>query len=151
CFFFFSSRRRHTRFSRDWSSDVCSSDLGLQSFFNTLATAVNNSLPLVAPALEQLGAAFTKMMENPEFQGALINFITGFADSLSQLLPKVVENGPAILEFATNVLNLATEALPVVVAVMSTVIAAFGALIKMVNTTIDTFVAAKNGIETAVE
>src|SRR5690606_40315382 len=28
--FFFSSRRRHTRFSRDWSSDVCSSDLELQ-------------------------------------------------------------------------------------------------------------------------
>src|SRR5690606_40348248 len=27
CPFFFSSRRRHTRFSRDWSSDVCSSDL----------------------------------------------------------------------------------------------------------------------------
>src|SRR5690606_41071528 len=25
--FFYSSRRRHTRFSRDWSSDVCSSDL----------------------------------------------------------------------------------------------------------------------------
>src|SRR2546429_9005026 len=28
-FFFFSSRRRHTRCSRDWSSDVCSSDLFL--------------------------------------------------------------------------------------------------------------------------
>src|SRR5687768_18109811 len=27
--FFFSSRRRHTRCSRDWSSDVCSSDLQL--------------------------------------------------------------------------------------------------------------------------
>src|SRR2546429_3479099 len=26
-YFFFSSRRRHTRCSRDWSSDVCSSDL----------------------------------------------------------------------------------------------------------------------------
>src|SRR2546430_7672840 len=26
-FFFFSSRRRHTRFDCDWSSDVCSSDL----------------------------------------------------------------------------------------------------------------------------
>src|SRR5438128_9864615 len=26
-FFFFSSRRRHTRCYRDWSSDVCSSDL----------------------------------------------------------------------------------------------------------------------------
>src|SRR2546429_6144656 len=29
-FFFFSSRRRHTRCSRDWSSDVCSSDLGFR-------------------------------------------------------------------------------------------------------------------------
>src|SRR5882757_8885822 len=28
-FFFFSSRRRHTRYWRDWSSDVCSSDLRL--------------------------------------------------------------------------------------------------------------------------
>src|SRR2546429_4864588 len=37
CFvFFFSSRRRHTRCSRDWSSDVCSSDLvssGIRGFF----------------------------------------------------------------------------------------------------------------------
>src|SRR5690625_7153464 len=32
-FFFFSSRRRHTRWPRDWSSDVCSSDLsGIQVF-----------------------------------------------------------------------------------------------------------------------
>src|SRR5713101_2659689 len=30
-FFFFSSRRRHTRLTCDWSSDVCSSDLRLQS------------------------------------------------------------------------------------------------------------------------
>src|SRR5258707_10795231 len=28
-FFFFSSRRRHTRYWRDWSSDVCSSDLNI--------------------------------------------------------------------------------------------------------------------------
>src|SRR5690606_40558235 len=32
--FFFSSRRRHTRFSRDWSSDVCSSDLNDLKFNN---------------------------------------------------------------------------------------------------------------------
>src|SRR2546422_7767874 len=31
CFFFFSSRRRHTRCSRDWSSDVCSSDLSMRT------------------------------------------------------------------------------------------------------------------------
>src|SRR5437660_4772842 len=30
-FFFFSSRRRHTRWPRDWSSDVCSSDLSTQT------------------------------------------------------------------------------------------------------------------------
>src|SRR2546430_8678347 len=35
CFFFFSSRRRHTRFDCDWSSDVCSSDLDvLDPFFS---------------------------------------------------------------------------------------------------------------------
>src|SRR5947209_8297927 len=31
-FFFFSSRRRHTRYWRDWSSDVCSSDLEAVAF-----------------------------------------------------------------------------------------------------------------------
>src|SRR3712207_8243845 len=29
--FFFSSRRRHTRYWRDWSSDVCSSDLAVHA------------------------------------------------------------------------------------------------------------------------
>src|SRR5690554_7468294 len=33
-FFFFSSRRRHTRCGRDWSSDVCSSDLGISRGFD---------------------------------------------------------------------------------------------------------------------
>src|SRR5438067_13229397 len=36
-FFFFSSRRRHTRSKRDWSSDVCSSDL--EGFFETWQAA----------------------------------------------------------------------------------------------------------------
>src|SRR5690554_293585 len=33
-FFFFSSRRRHTRCGRDWSSDVCSSDLPMLTCAN---------------------------------------------------------------------------------------------------------------------
>src|SRR3712207_7066602 len=37
CCFFFSSRRRHTRYWRDWSSDVCSSDLALEGI-DPLAT-----------------------------------------------------------------------------------------------------------------
>src|SRR5690606_40718181 len=36
--FFFSSRRRHTRFSRDWSSDVCSSDLGMTAHYLATST-----------------------------------------------------------------------------------------------------------------
>src|SRR5690606_41224599 len=45
-FFFFSSRRRHTRFSRDWSSDVCSSDLG-HSISNSGAYVMDASQKLV--------------------------------------------------------------------------------------------------------
>src|SRR2546429_1545777 len=37
--FFFSSRRRHTRCSRDWSSDVCSSDLNLNPGFSNDPTS----------------------------------------------------------------------------------------------------------------
>src|SRR3712207_2148560 len=37
-FFFFSSRRRHTRYWRDWSSDVCSSDLALLSLDRYVGT-----------------------------------------------------------------------------------------------------------------
>src|SRR3712207_6961601 len=39
--FFFSSRRRHTRYWRDWSSDVCSSDLskGIEALRRSKASA----------------------------------------------------------------------------------------------------------------
>src|SRR6266702_6152219 len=37
--FFFSSRRRHTRWPRDWSSDVCSSDLGSDALSTSYALA----------------------------------------------------------------------------------------------------------------
>src|SRR2546422_7731695 len=59
CFFFFSSRRRHTRCSRDWSSDVCSSDLAshlvrqMAGFFVRCQLVVIFSalLPMSAPHL----------------------------------------------------------------------------------------------------
>ena len=52
CCFFFSSRRRHTRLVRDWSSDVCSSDLGLPFIGrSSLAkTLVNGSSLVPSPA-----------------------------------------------------------------------------------------------------
>src|SRR5690606_39748760 len=52
-YFFFSSRRRHTRFSRDWSSDVCSSDL--EGRRAVAVTAVEH--PAVLDAARWLGTA----------------------------------------------------------------------------------------------
>src|SRR5690606_39831346 len=43
-----SSRRRHTRFSRDWSSDVCSSDLGGGAPGSMGTTAVTTRLGLLS-------------------------------------------------------------------------------------------------------
>src|SRR3712207_3411664 len=48
---FFSSRRRHTRYWRDWSSDVCSSDLG----------SVARTLPI--PGLAEHGIGFKNVGE----------------------------------------------------------------------------------------
>src|SRR5207302_4670369 len=41
----FSSRRRHTRFSRDWSSDVCSSDLKTSIGNTPILTAAQDGIP----------------------------------------------------------------------------------------------------------
>src|SRR5438105_7690032 len=43
-FFFFSSRRRHTRSTRDWSSDVCSSDLRLSHRIYATDNAMSGSV-----------------------------------------------------------------------------------------------------------
>src|SRR6266481_4528018 len=43
CFFFFSSRRRHTRWNCDWSSDVCSSDLSDVAAIQTTAVRAGDA------------------------------------------------------------------------------------------------------------
>src|SRR5438874_13051107 len=60
--FFFSSRRRHTRSLRDWSSDVCSSDLGI-------AASVGNVLDRTAASpghLECEGVARSTLARSEE-------------------------------------------------------------------------------------
>src|SRR5690625_4590734 len=54
-YFFFSSRRRHTRWPRDWSSDVCSSDL-----ITLLTGAITDQLP---PHLRSKNRSFTSAEE----------------------------------------------------------------------------------------
>src|SRR5690625_5550352 len=63
--FFFASRRRHTRWPRDWSSDVCSSDLRISAKFGCVINMYNK--PAVTdPAspeiiLSSLSNGFPKM------------------------------------------------------------------------------------------
>src|SRR6202021_4181791 len=70
--FFFSSRRRHTRYWRDWSSDVCSSDLLTESvsnagfgiymprFSGTIYEVLSAPIAVSEIVLGYVGAAATK-------------------------------------------------------------------------------------------
>src|ERR687892_68372 len=49
CFFFFSSRRRHTRLQGDWSSDVCSSDLQWPGNVRQLRNEVQRAVAMASP------------------------------------------------------------------------------------------------------
>src|SRR5256885_10239751 len=50
-FFFFSSRRRHTRLQGDWSSDVCSSDLYPHAGIRSIDASAARALPGVSAVL----------------------------------------------------------------------------------------------------
>src|SRR5690606_40419581 len=77
--FFFSSRRRHTRFSRDWSSDVCSSDLAFVGRTDSAAVA-DEGLVAVTWTLE-IGRASCR--ERVEFSGAVATLKKASSDLLS--------------------------------------------------------------------
>src|SRR5688500_20092072 len=66
-YFFFSSRRRHTRLQGDWSSDVCSSDLvvTIERTGETGPERAKHGLlrALVANAVQGVSAGFTKQLD----------------------------------------------------------------------------------------
>src|SRR2546430_10453888 len=80
--FFFSSRRRHTRFDCDWSSDVCSSDLSGEGRVETRPIFCSSSAnPLI-------GCSLTTSRKSALFQPGLLRF--GFCtDDLGDGAPLV--------------------------------------------------------------
>src|SRR5256885_3993220 len=61
-FFFFSSRRRHTRLQGDWSSDVCSSDLITPQFFWSKRVRQNTTLVWVLSIFVNVGMWFERFV-----------------------------------------------------------------------------------------
>src|SRR5690625_7893381 len=67
--FFFSSRRRHTRWPRDWSSDVCSSDLAYEGWKQEITeglAAAHEEAPLDGFFYDIHGAMSVDGMEDAE-------------------------------------------------------------------------------------
>src|SRR5699024_5386470 len=95
-FFFFSSRRRHTRSKRDWSSDVCSSDLGGQQQRIGVLRALAADPPLIL-MYERFGALdpITKDSLQDEFKqlqqnlGKTIVFVTHDKDEAIKLADRI--------------------------------------------------------------
>src|SRR3712207_7590853 len=75
--FFFSSRRRHTRYWRDWSSDVCSSDLESEA---------NDIQPMWAPSGQTIyfvsdrGAGRRNNIYAYDLKGGQVRQLTRFTD-----------------------------------------------------------------------
>src|SRR2546429_4815488 len=63
-YFFFSSRRRHTRCSRDWSSDVCSSDLGADLARNRTHASIDLSKDRAIRRKRRLGNRYAHSSDN---------------------------------------------------------------------------------------
>src|SRR5690349_22770477 len=78
--FFFSSRRRHTRSLRDWSSDVCSSDLGIHHYDSV---QIGISVGFTAFALMMVAAAYEcrsetgTILAGDTFNSRRMNLIAG--------------------------------------------------------------------------
>src|SRR5205814_4039181 len=84
-FFFFSSRRRHTRCLSDWSSDVCSSDLGLRE----------SDLPAVMAFANQTAAAIETarlLQESREMEEAMVLTLAGAIELREALRSRAYEH-----------------------------------------------------------
>src|SRR5699024_11881312 len=87
--FFFSSRRRHTRSKRDWSSDVCSSDLNKSNNHGVDTLLKTMQLPEFTK-----GLSFTNLVDFDAMYGHRRD-TEGYRDCLEEFdsrLPEIIAN-----------------------------------------------------------
>src|SRR5690625_4421845 len=82
--FFFSSRRRHTRWPRDWSSDVCSSDLG------------DTTINLDAREANEISAEVPKQTTPSHQRLGFLRSLEGIGVELNYILPPHVNKMYAV-------------------------------------------------------
>src|SRR5215813_13562405 len=88
-FFFFSSRRRHTRCGRDWSSDVCSSDL--TSIPKVNGRAFVTGAHKYTYDMKRPGMLWAKVLYPPQFEATLKSLDASAAEAIAGA--KVVREG----------------------------------------------------------
>src|SRR5690554_6970116 len=103
-FFFFSSRRRHTRCGRDWSSDVCSSDLthkgnlqGGSQDFSLIVSGAGDEMPQeVLLSIEEHALNSLNLYPNPVMD---VLYVSGDLDVLENSSVVIYDvNGKKIIE-----------------------------------------------------
>src|SRR5260370_38488868 len=70
--FFFSSRRRHTKFKCDWSSDVCSSDLDGKKIAGGPGTAGHDTISILLKAANAESAKINWVAVQPQLFGPML-------------------------------------------------------------------------------
>src|SRR2546430_5337106 len=99
--FFFSSRRRHTRFDCDWSSDVCSSDLkpcGGEKRSDIAATAAVPAIVtgrMIVVLHRELSAAVGQIRDT-DFFGSLLNDVINTAKRHGRQILAIGISGPIL-------------------------------------------------------
>src|SRR5256885_5182900 len=89
-FFFFSSRRRHTRLQGDWSSDVCSSDLLSPFFVAQFPNRILNIHPSLLPSFPGLESQRQALEYGVKFAGCTVHFVDENLDAGPIVIQAVV-------------------------------------------------------------